>query len=146
MQSGPYDDVFVFDDYAVVIKNRNVVNAIYFDRFRGGLVPLVFERTLYDDLEFSDGTFEKVAFWDYSGRGDWQMLAAIKTPGAITIYSFESAINAQDSKGVMSRDETSQSFLFQSTLLTTFVTSKDFLVVGCATCDSGKGWLRIYSP
>jgi hypothetical protein len=39
---GPYDDIFVFDNYAVVVKNNNEINAIYFDGYRGDVVPFNF--------------------------------------------------------------------------------------------------------
>ena len=96
----------MFDKYAVVIKNSNLVNAVYFDQFRGDIVPIWAENPLYEDLEFTDAVFLKVTFWNYSGQGDFQMLAAIKTAGAITIYAFESAINWSERNGVMRRDET----------------------------------------
>ena len=37
--NGPYDDIFVFDKYAVVVKDEATINAIYFDLYRGKLVP-----------------------------------------------------------------------------------------------------------
>ena len=50
VQGGPYDDIFVFDHFAVVIKNKNIINAVYYDKFRGKVVPFNFEMPLYDDL------------------------------------------------------------------------------------------------
>ena len=40
IQNGPYDDIFVFDNYAVVVdKAKKIVSAVYFDQHRGDLVP-----------------------------------------------------------------------------------------------------------
>ena len=44
-------------------------------------------------MEFTTETIDKVTFWDYTGRGDYQMIAAIRSAAAITIYKFEAAIN-----------------------------------------------------
>ena len=32
---GPYEDFFLFDDYAIVLKNKNKINAIYYKNFKG---------------------------------------------------------------------------------------------------------------
>mmetsp|Transcript_8137 Transcript_8137/g.9772 ORF Transcript_8137/g.9772 Transcript_8137/m.9772 type:complete len:125 (+) Transcript_8137:189-563(+) len=42
MLKGPYRDVFVFDDYAIVLK-QNTINAVFFDSYRGKTVPLNLE-------------------------------------------------------------------------------------------------------
>ena len=90
---GPYADVFVFDKYAITINSdKNIVNAVFFDKFRGTTVNENFEAAIYSDLEFTSDTIENVAFWDYSGKGDFQMLAAIKSSGAVTLYAFQSDI------------------------------------------------------
>lgn len=41
--NGPYDDIFVFDKYAIVVKNTNLINVVYFDQFRGQVVPSNYE-------------------------------------------------------------------------------------------------------
>ena len=41
--NGPYDDLWVFDHYAVTIKNQNEVEVIYYEEFRGGQVPVYAE-------------------------------------------------------------------------------------------------------
>ena len=73
------------------------------------------------------------------------MIAAIKSAAAITIHPFDSAINYSVMTGVMRRDDSVTSFLLGSTKITTFTTLQDFLVVGCATCDSNSGWIRLYT-
>ena len=45
----------------------------------------------------------------------------------------------------MEREDNVKSFLLSSTKITTFTTSEDFLVVGCATCDGNKGYIRLYT-
>ena len=94
--NGPYDDIFVFDNYAVVLKDKKDINAIYLSNFRGDIVPLNFEIPLYNDLTFTDGTFDAITFWDYTGKGDYSMIGAIRTPGAITLYVFDLAINYEN--------------------------------------------------
>ena len=40
LSNGPYDDVFVFDFYAIVVdSSKQVVSAVYFDQYRGDVVP-----------------------------------------------------------------------------------------------------------
>ena len=90
-------------------------------------------------------TIEKVTFWDYTGRGDYQMIAAIRSAAAVTIYKFEAAINYSNRKGVMSRDDEVKSYLLGSTQITTFTVAEDFLIVGCMTCGNNRGWLSYYT-
>jgi len=103
LQGGPYDDIYVFDHYAIVLKNKNLINAVYFEKFRGNVVPFNFEMPLYDDLEFTSDLFEKITFWDYTGKGNWRMFGAIKTQGSVTIYKFDQDINYENGQGVISR-------------------------------------------
>ena len=59
-------------------------------------MPSSFEVDLYNDLTFiDDTTFEAVTFYDFTGAGEFRMLAAIKSPGAVSIYSFDDAINPE---------------------------------------------------
>lgn len=51
VQNGPYDDIFVFDDYAVVLKNKRVIYAVYYEQFLGKVVPGYLVKTLYNTLE-----------------------------------------------------------------------------------------------
>ena len=38
--NGPYDDVFIFDKYAIVVDSeKKIVSAVYFDQYRGDVVP-----------------------------------------------------------------------------------------------------------
>ena len=38
--NGPYDDVFIFDKYAIVIdEKKQRVSAVYFDQYRKDVVP-----------------------------------------------------------------------------------------------------------
>lgn len=145
LQDGPYSDIFVFDRYGIAIKGGNVVKAIYFNQFRGEVVPVLAEEKINDDLLQRGDTFERVTFWDYTGQGDFKMLAAIRSPASIAIYGFDSAINWKDNKGVMQRDDSNVSYLVTNTDISVFETTGDFLVVGCETCATGKGSVRIYS-
>ena len=139
--------MFVFDKYAIVLKDKSkVISAVYFDKFREEVVPPQMEIALYDELEYTDATFDKVTFWDYSGKNDYQMLGAIRTSGAITIHPFDFTIDPDEMLGVMTKDDNSQSYLLPSTEISVFKTSKEFLVVGCATCNKNQGWLRFYNP
>ena len=38
---GPYRNIYVFDDYAIVLTDT--INAVYFDQYRGKTVPLNLE-------------------------------------------------------------------------------------------------------
>ena len=68
--------------------------------------------------------FEAIAFEDYSGRGNYRMIGAIRTQGALTIYGFSDAINADASSGVMSRDNGLQTSLLPTTTISSFVATK----------------------
>ena len=46
----------------------------------------------------------------------------------------------------MRRDDSQTSSFLSTTVITTFVTSRNFLIIGCATCDNGNGWLYLYNP
>ena len=96
-------------------------------------------------MEFAAGTLENICFWEFS-RGDFRMLAAIKTSGAITLYGFDVAINYENYQGGITRDNSNQSFLLPTTVLTAFETSSELLVIGCPTCENGGGELRVYNP
>lgn len=46
----------------------------------------------------------------------------------------------------MQHVEDTVSYLLPQTVITTFETSSKLLYVGCATCNSNEGELRIYNP
>jgi len=50
ISGGPYGDFFLFDDYAIVLKNQNKINAIYYKNYKGKAVPSNLEMPLYNDL------------------------------------------------------------------------------------------------
>ena len=54
--NGPYDDVFIFDKYAITIKDKNKVNAVYYQQFKGTVVSDNYESAIYDDLQFTSDT------------------------------------------------------------------------------------------
>lgn len=112
--SGPYDNIFVFDDYAIVLKDKKEIKAVFYDKYRGDLVPANLEVTIYDDLKNEEATFEAITYRDLSGRGNWQMTGAIKTPGAITLYNFEEAINYENWQGSMSRVDENVAYMISS--------------------------------
>ena len=58
--NGPYDDIFVFDRYAITMKNSNLINVVFFEKWIGGLVSPSDERALYDTLEWTQDTFDVV--------------------------------------------------------------------------------------
>ena len=92
IMNGPYDDVFVFDKYALVIKDGNKVNAVYFDQYRGKLVPGNLEQTLNDDYEDLGAQIVKATAWDQNGNGDYQLLVAVRTSGSLIIHPFLSVV------------------------------------------------------
>ena len=61
---GPYDDFFVFDDYAITIKDQNKLNAVFYTDYVGNVVNSNLEVKIYDDMEQSGETFQKVTFWE----------------------------------------------------------------------------------
>ena len=146
---GPYEDLFVFDKYAIVLKEGGkTISTVYFDQFRyGGKQALPqYEKSLYDDLQYTNHKFERITFWDQSGNGDYLMLGAIRSPGAITIHPFSFTIDTSIQEGVMEKDDSLETYLMSSAKITAFEATKNFLVVGCATCDGNKGWLKFYNP
>ena len=74
------------------------------------------------------------------------MLGAIRSPGAVTLYRFDSAINWVDRFGAMTRDDSNRSFLKSETQLTTFQVFDNYLFIACATCENGLGFVRVYNP
>ena len=48
---GPYNDVFIFDKYAIVMLNNNLIDIVYYDQFKGREVPERLEVELYNDLQ-----------------------------------------------------------------------------------------------
>ena len=86
--NGPYDDFFLFDGYAIVMKDKNKIYAIYYNNWKKKAVPSNLEIPLYNNLQYTNHVFEAITFEDYSGRGNWRMLGAIRTQGALTIYTF----------------------------------------------------------
>ena len=73
------------------------------------------------------------------------MIAVIRSSAALTVYKFDAEINYKDRKGVMTRDDNKKSFLIDSTKISTFTTSEDFLIIGCMECDFNKGWIKLYT-
>ena len=43
-------------------------------------------------------------------------------------------------------DSTKESYLIAQTEITSFIASREFLIVGCATCNNDQGWIRFYNP
>ena len=82
---GPYSNLFLFDGYAIAVKDDQVVQAIWFDQFRGKPVPQGLMVDLLAEFDGTDSTFEKITFWDMTGSGNYAMLAAVRTPGAVTL-------------------------------------------------------------
>lgn len=112
-------------------------------------MPVGFEAELYNEYKLQeDTTIEKITFWDYSGNGDWTMLGVIRTPGAVTAYKFDMAINAEDRTGAIVRDsdDSRTARMLSSTIITVFEAYGPFLVIGCPTCSNNDGWIRMYSP
>ena len=87
-----------------------------------------------------------MAFWDYTGKGEFRMIASIKSQGALTLYLFEADIqpSGTNPSGVMNRQSDS-SFYLASDVFTSFKTTSNFLVVGCPTCQSNNGYLFLHS-
>ena len=146
---GPYEDLFVFDKYSIVLKEGGkIISTVYFDQFKyGGKQALPqYEKSLYDDLQYTNHKFERITFWDQSGNGDYLMLGAIRSPGAITIHPFSFTIDTSIQEGAMEKDTSVETYLMSSAMISAFETTQNFLVVGCATCDNDKGWLKFYNP
>lgn len=101
---------------------------------------------LYNDLQYTNHVFEAITFEDYTGRGNYRMLGAIRTQGALTIYAFSDAINADAMSGAMSRDDGLQTSLLPTTSASAFVATKGTLVLGCATCNNNKGMVYVFNP
>lgn len=74
------------------------------------------------------------------------MLGAIKSPGAITIHPFSFSVDFGSRIGVMEKVESVEVFLYPTVEISVFKTTPNFLIVGCATCNDNKGWLRFYNP
>ena len=80
----------MFNNYTIVVKNKKDINVVYYDKFRGKLVPANYEIRLYSETV---GTFEAVTVRDWNSNGDLSMAVAVRTDGAITIYIQNSNIN-----------------------------------------------------
>ena len=97
------------------------------------------------DFDGSDTTFEKLTFWDITGNGDYAMLAAVRTPAANTLQRYWLAIDPKLQIASIARDDdTSKRVYLQPSDITTFAATSYTLIVGCASCSDGKGWLQFY--
>ena len=101
MQRGPYRDVFVFDDYAVVLA-ETTVNAVFFDSYRGKTVPINLEQAVYYP-EDSDSKIARIDFWDQTGRGDYRPIVAIGNSFRMYIYPFTMEIDPVDRRGSLKK-------------------------------------------
>mgnify|MGYP006889601728 CR=1 FL=1 len=116
---GPYDDFFVFDEYAVVLKDQKIINVIFFDQFRGQVLASNYEMIGYNDLRFTQNTIIGMTFWDASGRGDYTCFAAVKSQGAVVIYPFSMTVSPRSYQSIFRRDDQNTAVLFASTAVTT---------------------------
>ena len=89
--------------------------------------------------------FEAITFEDFTGRGNYRMIGAIRTQGALTIYAFSDAINAESMNGAMSRENGLSTSLLPTTEVSSFIATKGVLALGCATCNSNMGKVYIFS-
>ena len=62
---------------------------MFYLNFKGVAVSSNYEMAVYDDLKFTQDTIKNVAFWDYTGKGDFNMVAAVMQPGALTLQVLE---------------------------------------------------------
>ena len=108
-------------------------------------MPSNLEMPLYNDLQYTQHVFEAIAFEDYTGRGNYRMIGAIRTQGALTIYTFSDAINADSFSGAMSRVNGLQTSLLPSTTITSFVAEQGVLILGCPACNNNIGKVYMYS-
>jgi len=74
------------------------------------------------------------------------MFGAIRSQGAITLYSFTSAINSDSFKATMIRDNLTQTSLLATTVISALIATKDLLVLSCPTCLNNFGTINIYDP
>ena len=128
------------------MKDKNKIYAIYYNNWKEKAVPSNLEIPLYNNLQYTNHVFDAITFEDYSGKGNWRMLGAIRTQGALTIYTFRQAINPDAMRGAMERDDGLQSSLLPTTEVSSFVATKGTLMVGCKTCNSNRGMIYIYNP
>lgn len=112
---GPYRDVFVFDDYAIVLKET--VNAVFFDSYRGKIVPKNLEQAIYFP-ENSDTKIARIDFWDQTRRGDYRPILAIGNSLRMYIYPFTIEVDPIDRKGALKRLGQTKSILEPSTIFT----------------------------
>ena len=140
---GPYRDLFVLDDYAIVLTNT--VNAIYYDQYRGKVVPKNLEQPIYSVNE-EEESISKLAFWDSNGRGDYKPVLAVKTDRRMYVYSYIMGVDPVDRDGFLERETGTKSILDPSTVFNRFEVYDNFLIAACQTCNSGKGWVRVYNP
>jgi len=73
------------------------------------------------------------------------MIGAIRTQGALTIYAFSDAINADSMSGAMSRNNGLQTSLLPTTTISAFSVAKSALVLGCATCNNNLGKVYVFN-
>ena len=111
LQDGPYDDIFVFDDYALALKNSRLIYAVFFDEVRNKVVPGYLVKMVYNTLE-RGSKIERMVVFDQDGQGDFNAVCAIKgADGVLLMYPYEIDIDWQDKKGVLNRKNASKSIL-----------------------------------
>ena len=115
---GPYSDIFVFDRHAITIKDSNVINAVFFDKYRGETVPANLERPLHEP--WKDSTYEKFAVWDYKGTESYKVLAMVRTSGSLALYSYTVDVKLNDLDGSMTKNSAQSNFFLTSTEITVF--------------------------
>ena len=62
------------------------------------------------------------------------MFGVVQSSGAVTVYPFKTAIIAAEYRGSVARVSNLGKSFVSSTIVTSFLASKNFIVVGCATC------------
>jgi len=89
----------------------------------------------------SDGTF----------AGLYSLYLVVDNGGSVTLNAYSLNVNAEDGFGRLNaKSDVTEVIYFSDTVATVLESTNDFLVVGCADCQSDNGgnygWLEILEP
>ena len=86
-----YEDVDIFDDYAIGFK-KNTFYVIFWKEYAGEVVPENYEMKAYEQEK--ESSIAGYTFYDRSGyKGDWELIIFVQYTGAIQIVPVATIIS-----------------------------------------------------
>ena len=150
--NGDINDMYLFDDYAIVITDEHTVSAIYI-KDRDGEWDVIVPQKVFNDYERTGQRIKNSAVFGTLYNKDWSyglIYLVVEGQGSTQVSAFNMNINTADGYGNMElREDIDSQYYFPGTVLTTFFVTNSFLIVGCGDCqsrDGNNGYLQIIDP